>query len=359
MIKNIKIDGSGDAVDINTALYGFLLALDTGSVPDTEELTINLIDAGPYAVGYLSYYVTRLVQSKITIKAGASVWRQATIASTDAIWFEWNTPFTDSYLNLEIRGCGLDVAGTLLKNHDQDVLIRDCVSASTGFLALSDEGQITIDHLVGTPLNVTIEGDQTTAARGLHGAGRTHDRPALVVVWSRLGHVRTNKPVNITNSNNCRSNNLGLSSYTETSDYSGEEFFVNVLKIGSFFDNVAINFGGAIDPLMTIVDGGLYRRMVIGILPSDNVAPTYSAIVVKSPSCDGLHAVNIDRNIISRVPYGITIQGGGNVIVSNNTFKNIGLANVRRETCCGRLHMKGNRGGAIGMIGVGCNATDC
>ena len=354
MIKNIKIDGSGDAVDINAALYGFLIDLDTGSVPATEELTINLIDAGSYAVGYLSYYVTRLVQSKITIKAGASVWRQAAITSTDAIWFEWNTPFTDSYLNLEIRGCELDVSGTLLRNHDQDVLIKDCVSVNEGVLAVSNEGQITIDHLVGSPLDVTIAGDQTTAARGLHGAGRTHDRPALVVTWSRLGHVRTNKPVNITNSNNCRSSNLGLSSYTETASYGSAAFFVDVLKIGSFIDNVAINFGGVTSPLMTIVDGGLYRRMSISALGG---GPDYAAILVASPSCEGFHAVSIDRNGISQAPYGIRIQGGGNVIVSNNIFKNIGIAKIKRETCCGRLRLKGNRGSVISIAG-GCG-VDC
>ena len=357
MIKNIKIDGSGDAVDINTALYDFLNDLDTGSIPATEELTVNLLDAGPYAVGYLSYYVTRLVQSKITIKADASVWHQAAIVSTDATWFEWNTIFTDSYLNLEIRGCELNAAGILLRNHDQDVLIKDCVSASTGVLAVSDEGQITVDHLVGSPLDVTIAGDQSTAARGLHGAGRTHDRPALVVTWSRLGHVRTNKPVNITNSNNCRTNNLGLSSYTETASYGAVTFFVDVLKIGSLIDNVFINFGGVTTPLMTIVDGGLYRRMVVGTLPGDVLPLDYADILVDSPSCEGFHAVSIDRNTISLAPYGIKIRGGGNVIVSNNVFKDISIAKIKRETCCGRLRLKGNRGSAIDIAG-GCG-VDC
>jgi hypothetical protein len=358
MIKNIKIDGTGDALNINTAILGFFTALDAHTIPATETLTIFLVDVGEYEVEYLSYYVSRLVQTKITIVAPANRWQQAIIKMTDPVWLEWNTPLVGSYLNLEIKGCVLEAHGTLLRNHDQDVSIMNCPATGVGTLAESENGQITLDHVLGSPLGLIISGDPLTAARGVDGGDLTIDRPALVMTYSRLGVLQSNKPVQITNCYNCHAKNLGLNRYVETASYGlGVIPFTDIRKIGSLLDGVAINFGGQTQPLMTLVDGGLYRRVIITTEPTDIVAADYALILVSDPQ---LHMVCIDRCQLSGAPFGIKIQGGFGVInVTNNIFKNIGIAKVRSESCpsSNRVVMYGNRGDAVSLIN-GC-ASDC
>lgn len=350
MIKNIKIDGSGDAPNINTAILDFFQALDAYSIPADETLTVVLLDAGDYGVNYLSYYVNRLVQTRITIVA--TTWNTAIDMGT-AVWLEWNTPLLGSYVDLEISGCTLKVDGSLLISHDQDVLIKDCRTLGTGFLVVSENGQTTLDRVIGDPLDLTIAGDPNTAARGANGGGMTFDRPALVMTHSRLGTLRTNKPVNITKCDSCTTKETGLGRYIETASYGGSP---STVKAGSFLDNVNINYGGQTGPLMTIVDGGLYRRISVKTLLGDTIAPNYALVEVASAN---LNMIAIDRLKLQGAPYGIKIMNGGIIDVTNSIFTDISISKIKNETCPfnGRLKLSGNRGDSITLIN-GCS-VDC
>ncbi len=354
MITHVKANGTGDVPNINTAILNFFQALDAYTIPANETLTVVLMDVGVYPVNYLSYNVSRSVQTKITIVPAPSARQQVTISQGVPLWLEWNTMLAGSYVNMEITDCILDVHGVFLSNHDQDVSIKNCPTLGNGILIHSENGQITLDRVFGTPLDLTIAGDVNTAARGANGGGPTFDRYALVMTYSRLRVLSTNKPVHITKCINCNvSGVFGLSRYIETADYGGP---ATALKIGSLLDGVFINFGGQSEPLMTLVDGGFYHRLIVGTLTGDTISASYAPILITSAN---LHFISIDRCTINGAPYGIKIRGGGIIDITSNVFKNISIAKIKNESCpfAGRLRIRDNRGPSAVLVG-GC-AVDC
>jgi hypothetical protein len=323
---NIQSDGLGDYPTIDQALAAIAAGLNSMSLPnDTYELllvdgyasTVNQPwrtdpagTTGLYVCQQTTFTITNpLIDATIVIRGSAGF---PAIRSSDPILVVLDMALNPGVrLQVEVRNvilAGGDPVfeGELVEHRFIDVL-TDHPAGGTLVRGSSIE-IIRVTPTAGVPVDVDCTlGDPTVASTF-----------GLVVHTSRIGTVSSNCPASITD---CLDIDLGIARYEEVGGYTYPDARSAIRRIGSVVDRIRFHSLNDGFPVMTIRDGGLYRRLFI----EDSVADPL--ILIEDL---GYRWVVIERCLLRGTGTGILIDGVlGEVTINDNLF--FGLINGVRN----------------------------
>ena len=353
----ITSDTPGLFASLNNALVAAVTGLNSGFYPADSIFEVILDDIANFEVVPLTLTLARLVNARIDIIPAPSLWQQARIAPSSAQWLTLVNA-VPGQCKIRFYGVICSTAGVFVDSQTSDIEYNGCVMEGTGTFARMGEGQLTIHRTVGVPLDVVIDGDQATAALSADGLLPTLDRPSLVVTNSFVGAVRTTKPVQITD---CWTEGQGVASYEETIDLPLDDHSrASHVRIGSLLDRIRLKFIGLSDPLVTIRDGGLYRRLIM-VGEGGLTAETEPTALIRIQKANK-KTVSIDRCLFGQCKSAIDIiEGAGEVRVTNNVFNDVSFAgvNLRVIPWTGWLTVANNRGSRRGGKLVTSSCLGC
>ena len=211
-------------------------------------------------------------------------------------------------------------SGTVFTGILSNFTVEGVLTAGGATLVHGGEGQTVINDLhslSGAPYDITYDlGDDALAANG------TLDEFALIVTRARLGVVKTNKPVRITQS--CVQDE-GLDRYIETASGFAPTQREAWTKIGSLLDEVRFPFGEGASlgpPMMILRDGGLYRRLLFDPLLDDR--STFGPLAGIQINNNGRRIIGIHKcefRNIENVPAIHIVGNMGEIAIRENIFR--------------------------------------
>ena len=344
----------GDFTDLNVCLNAIVNGLNSSFYAPTETFTVVLDDIVNYPVGIAELSIVPTVNTSILIIAGEGLWQKPRIAVTDGSWLEITA---NGQCSISVFGLILSCDGCFLEAETNDVLISGCITEGNGILVNAKEGQIQVSGVMGDPMDVIVVGDPLYAANSADGLSTTLDRPSLIASASRLGTIRVNKPVIITD---CGDHGRGIDRYEEITDYPLNDFHRKYYtRIGNYLDKIDFLTYGDGSPLLTIRDGGLYRRMTLRGLGAGKANVLNTLVLV-----DGANKkqVDFDRVYFGEADHAMTFtQAAGKVNITNSVFSNLNKSVIRNEVpdWDGWLTAFNNRGNVGGgdMVNFDCTET--